>query len=196
LPAEASIEVLRDAIPYIDEKREPRTALGVRCEFLRNLCLQGREAEAARFLPETQALAIQLGQEVDLVHVDVLRARIDAGCGRAEEAEEAFEKARRKFFSQKPRLVLDYAQVSLDLALLLLEQGRTTEAVTLSEQMRWVFSSHGIEREALAALRVFCEAARREVATVGLARRILRFLHRLQLDPGLKFEESEETAAR
>lgn len=189
---EGSTEVLHEAIPYIDSVRDPRTALGVRCQFLRNLCLQDRAAEAEPLLPAVQALAERLGQEMDLLHVSVLSARIAAGCGHAEEAEEGFEQARRKFFAQKPRLVLDYAQVSMDLALLLLEQGRMPEARTLAEQMKWIFSSQGIATEALAALQVFYEAARREVATVELARRVIRFLHRAQYDAGLKFEEAEE----
>lgn len=188
---EGSTEVLLEAIPGIDSVRDPRTALGVRCQFLRNLCLQGRASEAEPRFPAVQALAERLGQEMDLVHVFVLKARIAAGCGRAEEAEDGFEQARRKFFAQKPRLVLDYAQVSMDLALLLLEQGRTSEARTLAEQMKWIFGSQGIETEALAALRVFYEAARHEVATADLARRVIRFLYRAQHNPGLKFEEAE-----
>lgn len=188
---ETSTEVLHETLHHIDEEQDPRVALGVRCELLFNLCLQGQAVEAAQRLPPVQALAVRLGQELDLIHVDVLKARIDAGCGRTEEAEEAFEKARRQFFAQKPRLVLDYAQVSLDLALLLLEQNRTGEAATLADQMKWIFSSQGIERDTLAALKVFCEAARREVATADLARRVIRFLHQAQHDPGLKFEEAE-----
>jgi transcriptional regulator with XRE-family HTH domain len=189
---ESSTEVLNDALSYLDANQDPRTALGVRCQFLLNLCLQGRASEAEPLLPAVQALAERLGQEMDLLHVSVLSARIAAGCGRAEEAEEGFEQARRKFFAQKPRLVLDYAQVSMDLALLLLEQGRTSEARTLAEQMKWIFSTQGIDREALAALRIFCEAAKHEVATAHLARRVIRFLHRAQHNPGLKFEETEE----
>jgi tetratricopeptide (TPR) repeat protein len=189
---ETSTEMLHEAIPHIDSDRDPRTAFGVRCQFLRNLCLQGRVAEAEPHFPALQALAERLGQEMDLLHVSVLNARIAAGCGHAEEAEEGFEQARRKFFAKKPRLVLDYAQVSMDLALLLLEQGRMPEARTLAEQMKWIFSSQGIETEALAALRIFCEAARREVATVDLARRVIRFLHQAKHDPGLKFEPTEE----
>jgi tetratricopeptide (TPR) repeat protein len=191
--AESSTEALREAIPHIDEKREPRTALGARCELLRNLCLQGRAAEAEPRLRQAQALAEQLGQAVDLVQVDFIGAKIAAGCGRAEEAEEAFERARRKFASFKPPLAFDYAQVSLDLGLLLLKQGRTSEARTLAEQMKWIFSSQGVHREALTALRVFCEAAKREAATVALAQRVIRFLHRSQHDPELKFDETEET---
>jgi transcriptional regulator with XRE-family HTH domain len=189
---EASTEILREAIPHIDEKREPRTALGVHCQFLVNLCLQGRAAEAAPRLRLVQALAEQLGQEVDRIQVDFISGKIAAGCGRAEEAEEALERARRKFASHQPPLPLDCALVSLDLGLLLLEHGRTSEARTLAEQMTWIFSSQKLHREALAALRVFCEAAKREEATVGLARRVIRFLHRSQHDPELKFDETEE----
>src|SRR6185436_13601368 len=47
---EASTEVLREAIPYIDEKGDPRTALGVRCRILGNLCLLDRAVEAAPHL--------------------------------------------------------------------------------------------------------------------------------------------------
>jgi tetratricopeptide (TPR) repeat protein len=192
---EGSTEVLGEALPYIDEEREPRTALGVRCEFLRNLTFQDRAAEAAPRLREVQALAEQLGQEVDLIHVSFIRGKIAAGTGRAEEAEEIFEEARRKFASLKPPLVLEYALVSLDLGLLLLEQDRTAEVRILSEQMTWIFSSQGIRREALAALRIFCEAAKRKAATVDLARRVIRFLHRSQHDPELKFETTEEAEA-
>jgi tetratricopeptide (TPR) repeat protein len=194
--AESSTEVLREAIPHIDEKQEPRTALGVRCEFLRNLCLQGRAAEAEPRLQQAQALAEQLGQEVDLVQVAFIAAKILAGTGRTEEAEEAFEQARHKFASFDPPLAFDYAQVSLDLALLLLKQGRTAEARTLAEEMTWIFTSQGVEREALAALRIFCEAAQQEAATVELTRDVIRFLHRSQHDPELKFDETGEAAAK
>jgi hypothetical protein len=51
-----------------------------------------------------------------------------------------------------------------------------------------IFRSQEVEREALAALRLFCEAARRKTATVELARRVVRFLHRAQHDPELRFE--------
>jgi hypothetical protein len=50
---------------------------------------------------------------------------------------------------------------------------------------------HGVQPEALAAIGIFCEAARREAATVELARRVIRFLDRSQHDPELKFEEVE-----
>ncbi|MES1245064.1 MAG: hypothetical protein ABUT39_25895 [Acidobacteriota bacterium] len=158
---ESSTEVLREALSHINEELEPRPTLGVRCRFLFNLCLQGRAAEAAPHLPETQALAERLGQAVDLIQVAFIAAKIAAGTGHVKEAEKAFEQTRERFASLEPPLALDYAQVSLDLA----------------------------------ALRIFCEAARREAATVELARRVIRFLHRSQHDLELKFEETGEAEA-
>jgi hypothetical protein len=46
--------------------------------------------------------------------------------------------------------------------------------------MELVFVSLGIEREALSALLVFCEAARREIATVELARRTAEVIQQVQ----------------
>jgi tetratricopeptide (TPR) repeat protein len=138
-----------------------------------------------------EVLAGQLGQEVDLIHVAFIAGKIAAGTGRTEEAEEAFEQARSRFAAFDPPLALDCAQVSLDLALLWLEQGRTAEVRTLADEMAWIFSSQGVHREALAALGIFCEAAKRDAATVELARQVIRFLHQSQHDPELKFEDAE-----
>ncbi len=192
---DGSTEVLLEALPHLDEKREPRTALGVRYQLLVDLCSQGRAVEAALRLPQVQALAEQLGQHVDLIRVSFLGAKISAGTGRVEDAERGFEQTRRLFASHKPPLGLDYALVSLDLALLLLKHGRASEAKTLAEQMMWIFSGQGIRPEALAALRVFCEAAKQETATEELTWRVIRFLHRSQHDPELKFEATGEAEA-
>ena len=66
--------------------------------------------------------------------------KVAAGTGRAEEAEEIFEEARRKFASLKPPLVLEYALVSLDLGLLLLELNlpRFARQGTTSGTIFWI----------------------------------------------------------
>lgn len=46
--------------------------------------------------------------------------------------------------------------------------------------MAWIFKNQGIAREALVALRLFCEAARREAATVGLARQAIAEIEKAQ----------------
>jgi hypothetical protein len=55
--------------------------------------------------------------------------------------------------------------------------------------MLWIFRSQGLSNEALAALKIFYDAVRNDVATVELARRVALFLERAQRDPELRFEE-------
>ncbi len=133
-----------------------------------------------------RALAERLGEELDLTRVAWLEGKAAAGLGRPAEAQAAFERARRVF--RQRELAYDYAQVSLELAELLLEQGRAAEVSTLAEEMLWIFRAQGVAREALAALRLFCNAARREAATAELARRVVHYLYRAQHDPELPFE--------
>jgi len=71
---------------------------------------------------------------------------------------------------------------------LLLEEGRAAEVKALAEELTKVFAEKGVHREALAALRLFAKAARREKATAELARRVLRFLFRARYDQDLRFE--------
>ncbi|HEY0558116.1 MAG TPA: hypothetical protein VGG20_27950 [Thermoanaerobaculia bacterium] len=187
---ESSATALFEAAPLIDSAQEPRLAFGVRFNLVVDLCHLGKFEEAESRLPEVQALAEQLGEELDLTRVVWLTAKIAAGLGRTQEARDAFEKVQAVF--SRRELTFDYALVSLELSVLLLEQGRTAEVKTLAEEMLKIFRTQKVERETLAALRLFCDAARRETATVELARRMVTFLHRAQHDPELSFGKMGE----
>jgi hypothetical protein len=75
----------------------------------------------------------------------------------------------------------------LEEAVLLLGDGQTAEVKELAQELAGVLESKGVHREALAALRLFQEAAERETATTELTRRVLGFLYRARYDPGLCF---------
>ncbi len=183
---EASFSALYEAAPLIDSVREPRNAFGLRFNLVVALCALERFEEAEAKLPEVQALAEALGQELDLTRALWLQAKVHAGLGRPVQARDAFEQVRRVF--EQRGLAFDYALASMELALLLLKEGRAAEVTALAAEMLPIFRSQEVEREALAALQLFCEAARRKTATVELARRVVRFLHRAQHDPELRFE--------
>jgi hypothetical protein len=51
-----------------------------------------------------------------------------------------------------------------------------------------IFQARGVQREALAAIALFREAAESENVTTDLARRLLDYLHRARHDPKLRFE--------
>jgi hypothetical protein len=82
----------------------------------------------------------------------------------------------------------DVALALLEEAVLLLEERRAAEVKVLARELEKVFESKGVHREALAALRLFQEAAEREEATAELARRVLHYLFRARHDQGLRFE--------
>jgi tetratricopeptide (TPR) repeat protein len=185
--AKGSTAVLEEAIPQIDGEREPRLALVLHFNLLEDLYALGRAVEAAPHVPVVRQLAERLGGDLDLVKVRWLEGKVAFGLGRIAEAMAAFVEARRELETREMHYL--YALVSLDLALLLLEQGRTAEVRAVAKEMLGIFKAQGIEREALAALRIFCDAAEREVATVELVRRVERFLRRAQLDRGLRFAE-------
>ncbi len=107
---------------------------------------------------------------ISWVRILWLRARIDAGQGREDQAARTLELVRREFDQRK--LAYDAALASLDLAVLLLDAGRTAEVRELAFSMAWIFRAKGIRREALASLSLFDEAARQEVASAALARQV------------------------
>jgi hypothetical protein len=52
-----------------------------------------------------------------------------------------------------------------------------------------IFRSQQVQPEALKAVKVFCDAARKETATAELARRVVRYLYRAKDNPELKLDK-------
>jgi hypothetical protein len=94
-----------------------------------------------------------------------------AGQGRTAAAQAGLEQVRRKFADLE--MPYDAALASLDLAALWLNTGRTAEVKELAIEMEAIFRAKNIHREALAALVLFWEAAKREAATLELVRGVI-----------------------
>lgn len=187
---EASTAAILEAIPLIDVEKEPRLALIVLQNLNADLIQLGRAEEARQRLPEARRLAERLGGELDLARVLGMEARVAAALGDLRGARKRFEQVRSTF--DRPELSYDHALVTIELSTVLLELGENARVRTLADEMLGIFRSQNVHREALAALQVFCEAARRDAATVELARRVARYLYRAQNDPDLKFEAGVE----
>ncbi|HSS76988.1 MAG TPA: helix-turn-helix domain-containing protein, partial [Thermoanaerobaculia bacterium] len=117
---EASVAALSEAAPLIDPSREPRNAFGLRFNLLVDLCSLQKFVEAESKLSEVQTLAERLGGVLDLNRSVLLGGKVAAGLGKLAEARSAFEQVRRTFVDHG--LAFDYALVSLELCLILLEQ--------------------------------------------------------------------------
>jgi len=168
---EGALAVLTQLAPLVEAAGDSDLVLRLRFNMTDDLCQLGRHAEAAALLPRVRELAIEQANELDLLRLVWLEARIDAGQGRTPAAQAGLEQVRRKFTDLK--MPYDAALASLDLALLWLNTGRTAEVKELAVEMEATFRAKKIHREALAALVLFWEAAKRETATVELVRRVI-----------------------
>jgi transcriptional regulator with XRE-family HTH domain len=168
---QGALAVLAEAAPLIEATGDSDLLLRSRFNMAVDLCHLERYAEAAALLPRVRELAIEQANELDLLRLVWLEARIDAGQGRAAAAQAGLEQVRRKFADLE--MPYDAALASLDLAALWLKAGRTAEVKELAIEMEAIFQAKNIQREALAALILFWEAAKQEAATVELVWQVI-----------------------
>jgi transcriptional regulator with XRE-family HTH domain len=183
---ERAIEALLQAEPLVERQGDSRLMYMLRFNLAVNHCHLGRYSEASDLLKQVSDLVTERRDEVELNRVLWLEGRILAGLGRSREARHRLAEARQRFEAEG--MSYDVALALLEEAALLLEEGRPAEVRTLAGELAVVFESKGVHREALAALRLFQEAAQREQADAELARRVLRYLFRARHDQGLRFE--------
>lgn len=183
---EAALAALEKASPLVSQQAEPRLHWVLPLNRSLLLIHLGHYAEAEALLPEVRALTVRLGNELDALRLRWLEGRIAAGLSRPDEALEALYQVRAGFADRG--IAYDAALVTLELAVLHLEQERTREVKLLARQMAPLFKAQGVHAGALAAIRLFCEAAEKEAATVELARRVVDYLYRAQHNPQLRFE--------
>jgi tetratricopeptide (TPR) repeat protein len=177
-----AVETLREA-DRILPAGDSRLFLCLRFNLLENLSQTGRFAEALPMLPGVQELAARLGNELDLVRLRWLEARLWAALGRLEEALEALRWVGSEFAARG--IAYDAALVTLEAAVLLADEGRTQEVKQLARETAPIFKAQGVGREALATLRLFCQAAEAERLTGTLARHLLKELRRKGSEGGV-----------
>lgn len=148
-----------------------------------------RFEEAIELFDEDAELFERYGHTVGKIRRCWLEGRIAAGIGQFEKAMTSLLAARDGFISKG--LCFDAALVSMDLAGLYLRAGRMAEVRTLAEEMIPIFQSQDIHREALAALVMFQEAARREAVTLAFVERLAVYLREAEVDQDLKFRSGE-----
>jgi tetratricopeptide (TPR) repeat protein len=182
---ERAIETLLEAEPLVQQQDDSRLRYMLNFNLGVNACHLGRYAEGAERVQAVRALVTERGDQVELTRVTWLEGRIAAGQGRAEEALRLLAQARQEFETRK--MWYDVALALLEEAVLLLVAGRAAEVKELAKGLAKVFEANGVHREALAALRLFHEAAEHEAATADLAQRVLRFLFRVRWDEGIRF---------
>ncbi len=182
---EEAVECLQQAIPLVECQHDRRLRNILRLNLANNFCHLGRFEEALSLVRVVRPQVTEVGDRLDLVRIIWLEGRIAAGLARPLEALRLLSEARRQFSAEG--MFSDAALAILEEAVLLLEAGQLAEVRSLAKDLAHVLESQGIHREALAALRLFQEAAESETATVALTRDILSYLFRARHDEGLRF---------
>jgi tetratricopeptide (TPR) repeat protein len=184
----SSMALLRRALDLLDPNEEPRRFLAARHNLICALLADGRPREAFALLFHTRPLYLKMGDRMNLVRLRWVEGQIAHALNRPEQAEAAHREVRQAFVEMGA--AYDAALVSLDLAALYAQQGRAAEMRGLAREMLTFFESRQIHREAMAALLIFCEAARMERAGLGLVQEVAAFLKKARNSPDLRFTSS------
>jgi tetratricopeptide (TPR) repeat protein len=174
--SESVVGALKKAHGLIDTERDPRLLLCIGHNLVDNLSKMGRFAEAAGLLPELRASAAAQGSARDRLRLRWVEGRVAAGLGDHDLARQLLTEVRETFLAEGNSY--EAALVTLDLVIPCLEEGKTTDVRNLTDEAVTIFRDHHVSREALAALLLFQEAARRETATASLAREAAAALSR------------------
>jgi transcriptional regulator with XRE-family HTH domain len=173
-----ALAALAAAAQFVEAARDSYLLFAFRFKTANHLCGLEKWKKVAKLLPVVCEMAVERGNELELIRVGWLQAKVAAGQGRDEEAVSRLEQVSEDFTAHK--LPYEAALSSLDLAVLWLKAGRNGDVAQLAVAMRWIFAEKGMAAEALEALALFCEAARQETATLEQARRVIANLEKAE----------------
>lgn len=173
---EKGIPLLYQALDLIDPEQDPRLLFSAKHNLIDNLADAGRNLEAQRLLMQARSLYRRFDEPAFRNRRRWVEGKIARGVGQPETAERLLLAARTGF--QEQDAAYEIALVSLELAGLYAEQGRTAEMKQLAEEMVPIFSSRQVHREALAALSLWCQAVQSETAGAELAAQVASAIKR------------------
>jgi len=172
----AALESLREAVPLIDRLGEPRLWYCVIQHQLFILTEMGRFDEAGRLLPEVQGLVAAGNTPIHQTHVHWIEARMASGLGDPQTAETLYLEVRQEFLTQG--LAYRAAIVTLELAELLLPQGRLEEVRRLATGTLEEFQRQGVESRFISALALVEQAVIGQRLTVEILRKARALVER------------------
>lgn len=187
---EPAIQWLRKGLSLIEPARDRFLDLSARHSLMLHLNESGRPREARFLLKASGPEFLRHGSLLLNLRLRWLEGRIYDSLGFLGEAEKALIDARQGFADLG--VGFSAAAVALDLAGLYAVQGRAAELRRLAGEMLPIFQSRDLQREAIAALLAFQQAARmetaRETISAELLAEIQSCLDRARQDPKLRLE--------
>ena len=159
---EHAAEILRQAIPKIDQEEDPQLFLAARHNLTRCYIDLDQPEEALAFFFESKPLYRQCKDPLILLRAAWQEGQLLREIGHLESAESVLLRTRESFTQQG--LVYETAMISLDLADVYAKGGRTEDVRRTILQAMPLFRSLRVDREVLASLLRLQEAAGLEPA--------------------------------
>ncbi len=181
---EGALQAHRESVKALDPIHEPHLLL----IELHNLAVTygklGRWPEARQVLEASEddfQECPRLARGADRIFRLWTRARVAHGLGEREAAERTYLEA-RSLFAATPN-PYDEALVALDLARLYSEQARLDDVARLAAEVLRALRTQPLEPEALAAVSLFVETARRREAAAAVIRATAQTIERFRRCP-------------
>jgi tetratricopeptide (TPR) repeat protein len=183
--AEEALALLEKGSAMLDSNRDSgmvRLAIHNRLHFL----VEDARLEGAMTLLEQHRDLLRTGGQLDRCKLLDTESRICAGFGFVELAEQGFRDAKAWFLSL--RVDGHAALTALDLATVLMRQGKASEARKAAAEALQVFTRLRIPDTQVEALLVLAEALRSELLSAGLLQSIAEFFRRAEHDPKARYQ--------
>lgn len=177
---EEGIPLLYQALELLDPAQDAKLQLITHHNLIDDLTEASRYMEAQRLFIQTRPLYQRLDLPWFRYRRTWVEGKIARGLGQPDRAERLFLTARTGLIEEQ--LSYDAALISLDLAGLYAEQGRTAEMKQLAVEIVPIFFSLHVQREAIAAFNVWHQAAQAETAGAELAAQVVTALRRARYD--------------
>jgi tetratricopeptide (TPR) repeat protein len=180
---EEAAETLASGLALIDRDRDP--SLGIAATFNQLLLLvdAGRFVEAKKLLFKNRVQFVSLDCMLK-IKLRGIEGSISYGLGQLVSAEIAFREAKVGF--QVAGLSFACGLATLDLAMTLMRQGRTEEAIQEGLEATALFVSVSVHREVLGSVLFLEEALRTQRASLALFEQTVRYLRKKMVELGLK----------
>ncbi len=169
---------LEEGLSLIDRDRDPSLIATATLNQLLLLEDCGRFSEARIFLFKHRAQINEAGQ-ITALKLRWTEGRINYGMSKLENAERDFQVAREGF--QEAGMSFACALMGLEIAMTLLRQGRTQEAIQEGLASAKMFLSLSIDRELLGSFLFLEEAFKSEIINLADLEETARYLRRMQL---------------
>jgi tetratricopeptide (TPR) repeat protein len=181
--SQEACRTLEEGLGLIEKDRDPSLLATAVLNQLILLEDCGRFTEARIFLFKHRAQIIKTGQ-ITAFKLRAVEGRIHYGMGKLERAERDFRAAREGL--REAGMSFTCALMGLEIALTLLRQGRTEEAIQEGLVCAKTFLSLNIGRELLGSYLFLEEAFKSEVLNLADLEETARYLRRMQIALGIK----------